>query len=100
MIKKQFKINTSEIGNVYIDNPNGEHMSWIEVEEILNSLFNENKQLKQENQRLIHQVNICVGFRERTIKILQGVKDFNIPDNKYTIVLMDSIANELGVDLE
>lgn len=62
-------------------------------------LSDENDELKQENQRLKHQVDICVGFRERTIKTLQGVKD-NTPDNSYTSALMNSIANELGVDLE
>lgn len=63
-----------------------------------NELFDENKQLKEENQRLKHQVDIFVEFSERTIKILQGVKN-NTQDNSYTSALMDSIAKELGVAL-
>ena len=32
MSKKRFKIDTtSEIGHIYINNQDGEHMSWIEV---------------------------------------------------------------------
>jgi len=41
-----YRINTEEIGYIYIDNPQGEHMSWIEVESVLNKLFKENKELK------------------------------------------------------
>ena len=37
MSEKRFKIDTiSEIGHIYINNQDGEHMSWIEVENTLN----------------------------------------------------------------
>lgn len=37
MSEKRFKIDTtSEIGHIYINNQEGEHMSWIEVENTLN----------------------------------------------------------------
>lgn len=37
MSEKQFKIDTtSEFGSIYINNPNGDHMSWVEVEKTLN----------------------------------------------------------------
>jgi regulator of replication initiation timing len=59
MTEKQFKINTSEIGYIYIDNLKGEHMSWVELEKTLNrlyaqnkELFKENKELKKENQHI------------------------------------------------
>ena len=46
MTAKRFKINTDEIGHIYIDNLNGEHMSWIELENTLNALHEENQRLK------------------------------------------------------
>ena len=48
--ERHYKINTLEIGHIYIDNPDGEHMSWIGVEETLNKLIDENEQLKQYKQ--------------------------------------------------
>ena len=51
MSEKRFKINTLEIGYIYLDNPDGKHMSWIEVEDTLNSLYNENKQLKKQLEK-------------------------------------------------
>ena len=47
MTENRFKINTNEIGHIYIDNPNGKHMSWIEVENTLNNLHEENECLKE-----------------------------------------------------
>lgn len=41
-----YRINTESIGYIYIDNPEGEHMSWKEVETTLNNLSEENKKLK------------------------------------------------------
>ena len=61
MTDKRFRVNTEDIGHIYIDNPNGEHMSWIEVEETLNELASdcsrlekENEELKQEYNKLMH----------------------------------------------
>lgn len=48
MNDKRFKINTLETGYIYLDNPDGKHMSWIELENTLNSFYNENEYLKCE----------------------------------------------------
>lgn len=69
MIEKQFKINTSEIGYIYIDNPKGEHMSWVELEETLNRLYAQNKELFKENKKLKYHLN-------ETEKELKEYKDF------------------------
>ena len=52
MSKKRFKIDTtSEIGHIYINNQDGEHMSWIEVENTLNkqqdAIKSKDKQLER-----------------------------------------------------
>ena len=69
MTEKQFKINTSEIGYIYIDNLKGEHMSWVELEKTLNrlyaqnkELFKENKELKQENKQLKQKLGVYKEF--------------------------------------
>ena len=51
--EKRFKINTLETGYIYLDNPDGKHMSWIEVEDTLNSFYNENEYLKSEIIKVI-----------------------------------------------
>ena len=52
MSEKRFKIDTtSEIGHIYINNQDGEHMSWIEVENTLNeqqaTIKSKDKQLER-----------------------------------------------------
>ncbi|MBQ6219936.1 MAG: hypothetical protein IJH63_00795 [Methanobrevibacter sp.] len=53
MTEKRFKINTSEIGHIYIDNLDGEHMTWRMMEDTLNQLLEENEELKQSNNEAI-----------------------------------------------
>lgn len=53
MTDKRFRVNTEDIGHIYIDNPNGEHMSWIEVEETLNELASDCSRLEKENEQLL-----------------------------------------------
>ncbi len=49
MREKLFKIDTtSEIGHIYINNQDGEHMSWIEVENTLNEQQAEIERLKEQ----------------------------------------------------
>ena len=76
MTEKQFKINTSEIGYIHIDNPKGEHMSWVELEKTLNRLYAQNKELFKENKELKEELNFyknqCIDedikyLRENTV---------------------------------
>ena len=65
--ERHYKINTLEIGHIYIDNLDGEHMSWIEVEETLNKLIDENEQLKQKNDNLI-KISAMIQVRNDKLK--------------------------------
>lgn len=49
MDERQFRINTDEIGHIYIDNPYGEHMSWLDVESTLN---NQAKRIQKLEEKL------------------------------------------------
>ena len=53
MTEKQFKINTEEIGYIYIDN-NDKHMSWREVVDLLNEqdmlIKSQTKQLQKQHR--------------------------------------------------
>lgn len=51
MSEQRYRIDTSEIGHIYINNPEGEHMSWIDVETTLNGqqtiIHNQEKQMQR-----------------------------------------------------
>jgi hypothetical protein len=49
MDERHYKINTNEIGYIYIDNPKGEHMSWLDVESTLN---NQAKRIQELEEKL------------------------------------------------
>ena len=74
MSEKRFKINTSEIGHIYIDNPDGEHMTWRMMEDTLNQLLEENEQLKSENKNLKSKVDdlMDMELEDRDIVCMAG----------------------------
>ena len=47
MDRRHYKINTNEIGYIYIDNPHDEHMSWLDVESTLNNQANRIHELEE-----------------------------------------------------
>ena len=77
MSEKRFKIDTtSEIGHIYINNQEGEHMSWIEVENTLN----------EQQARIEFLEDNCLAYA-LTIKHLNGIieeyeKQFKLINDK------------------
>lgn len=82
MTNKRFRVNTEDIGHIYIDNPDGEHMSWIEVEETLNELVTRCSRLEKENEQLKETINEVktdekqlsisfMGYKMQLIEVLQ-----------------------------
>ena len=88
--EKRFRINTLEIGSIYIDNLDGEHMSWIEVENTLNSLLRENEDYKE----AVNEMEKYIKRQDRN----QELYDFQIKQLKEEIVELqednvDTIVN-------
>lgn len=90
-----YKIDTtSECGYIYINNPQGEHMSWKEVEQTLNSLTHKIdtfkagnatlhatlQQCKQENKKLKEEIECMMDLLD-----MSGVQ-YHISDELYFIL--------------
>ena len=75
LTEKQFKINTSEIGYIYIDNLKGEHMSWVELEKTLNRLYAQNKELFKENKELKQLIKKVMDERVVDYPLLCKIKE-------------------------
>ena len=80
MSEKQFKIDTtSEFGSIFINNPNGEHMSWVEVEQTLNkqqaTIERLKEQLALENKKSRHFLHKYFQLRKKLDKIPPKIKE-------------------------
>jgi len=95
MTEKQFKINTSQIGYIYIDNLKGEHMSWIELEKTLNRLYAQNKELFKENKELKIFKDKVFALIDARIEIYKH-KPFMAPVSAPMSVNFDEDTDRLG----
>lgn len=96
MSEKRFKIDTtSEIGHIYINNQDGEHMSWIEVENTLNEQQATINKLKEENDGIKTKGLDVLAFYENKLKNVVGTEDFQSVRDEIWIVRQ--VLYEMGV---
>lgn len=69
--ERKYKINTLEIGHIYIDNPNGEHMSWLDLEYTLNNYYN----IINEFKKVFDELEEIGDYQASRIKELQDEND-------------------------
>ena len=83
-------------GNFVLFYDGDEHIPFDEVVGVLNSLNDENEQLKQSNERIVKDIDLALGFIRHKGYSLQDIKDYEDAKKEYE----EELANYRKGDVE